>query len=285
MTRAAALAFGAGCAGVLGAWEALAAVEAMRIAGGLRRVLAPLARAATEGRSPSSREQRRLGVLAAGCLLAGGWLVAGPLAGGLAALGGPAAALTLIRARRRRYASELAREASEVARALADALSAGHSVSGAVGAAAVGLEGAAGHELREAARALGHGERTDEVLKKLCDRARSRAWDTLVAAILIQREAGGDLVGLLRELAEALESAERVDRDAETATAQARFTAWLVLALPLVAAGIAELASPGFALSLVSNPLSGWLSGAAVALQAMAALCVHRLARGRGVAR
>lgn len=279
MSRAAAFAFGAAGAGVLGAWEALAAVEATRLAGGLRRMLSPLARAASEGRSPSAVEQRRLGVVAAGCLAAAGWLIAGPLAGAVVALAGPSAALALTRARHRRYVAELSRDAPVVSRALADALSAGHSVSGAVAAAAAGLEGAAGHELRVAARALEHGERIEDVLERLRARARSRAWDTLVAAVLIQREAGGDLAGLLRELADALQAADRVERDAETATAQARFTAWLVLALPLGAAGIAELASPGFVFSLVRNPLAAWLSGAAVVLQACAALSVHRLAR------
>lgn len=283
MTRAEALAFGAGGTGVLAAWEALAAVEATSVADGLRRVLAPLARAGTEGRSPSAVERRRLGMVAAGCLLAGGWLVAEPLVGAVAALAGPSVALWLVRARSRRYVAELARQGPTVARALADALSAGHSVPGALGAAADGLEGAAGHELRTTVRALDHGEATTAALERLRRRAGSRAWDTLVAAILIQRDAGGDLAGLLRELAGALEAAERAERDAETATAQARFTAWLVLALPLGAAGIAELASPGFVAALLRDPVSGWLGGAAVALQACAALCVHRLARGSGI--
>lgn len=279
MTIASVLALGAGGAGVLGAWEALSSVEAERVMGALRRMLAPLTLAATEGRSPSAPEQRRLGLLAAGCLLVGGWLVGGLFVGCVVALAGPTAAVAVIRVRRKRYGARLARQAPGAARALADAVSAGHSVSAAIVATAAGLEGAAGHELRAAARGLEHGERVQVVLDRVRLRARSRAWDTLVAAILIQREAGGDLAGLLRELADALQAADRVDADAESATAQARFTAWLVLGLPVVAAGIAELASPGFVLGLVSSPLSGWLSGAAVALQACAALCVHRLAR------
>jgi len=280
VTRAAAFAFLAGSAGVFGAWEGLRAVEATRIAAGLRRILAPLARAGAEGRSPSAVERRRLGLVAAGALLAAGWLLGGPLAGAIVALAGPGAAMGLIQARRRRYRGELASGASAVARALADALSAGHSVAGAIAAAAVGFDGAAGHELRATARAVEHGERTTAVLERLGRRARSPAWDTLVAAILIQREAGGDLAGLLRELAGALDAAERVERDAATATAQARFTAWLVLGLPFGAAGIMELASPGFLLDLVSRPLAAWLSAAALVLQACAAVCVHKLARG-----
>ena len=91
---------------------------------------------------------------------------------------------------------------------------------------------------------------------RLRARAGSHAWDTLIAAVLLQRDAGGDLAALLRELAASAEAAERAERDARAATAQARFTAWLVLGLPLAGAVLAELAAPGFAASLIANPLS-----------------------------
>jgi len=277
------LAFAAAVAGVAAAWEALAALEAAQVAGGLRRVLAPLRLAGTEGRSPSAAERRRLGLVAAGCLSAAGWLLGGPLAALVAALAGPSAAVALVRARRRRYAARLAREAPAAARALADAVGAGHSARGAIGVAAGGLGGSAGHELQIAAAALAHGEPTPAVLEALRVRARSRSWDTLVAAVLLQRDAGGDLARLLRELAASLEAAERTERDAEAQTAQARFTAWLVLALPLGAAALVELADPGFALGLLRHPVSGWLAGSALVLQAIAAVCVRRLARPREV--
>jgi len=279
MSRAALEAFGAGLAGVLAAWEALAAVETTRVAAALRGLSAPVVRAGQEGRSPSTRERRRLGTVAAGCLLVGGWLLAGPAAGAIAALAGPALAVTLIRARRRRYAADLARGAPAAARALADAVGGGHSVRGAVVVSAADLGGAAGHELRRTARELEHGDPTPTALEALRGRARSPAWNTIVAAVLLQREAGGDLAGLLRELAASLEGAARSEREGETTTAQARFTAWLVLALPLGAAALVELADPGFAVSLLRHPVSAPLAATALGLQACAALCVHRLSR------
>lgn len=281
MTRATLLAFAAGAAGVLAAWEALAAVEASRVADAVRRLLAPLGRAAREGRSPSADERRRLGVMAAGCLLAGGWLLSGPVAGGVAALAGPSIAFSLIRSRRRRYAAGLERGAPGAARALADAIGGGHSVRGAVAAAAADAEGSAGNELQIAARALALGEPTPQVLEALRDRVRSRAWDMMVAAILLQRDAGGDLAQLLRELAVSLETTQRTEREAHAGTAQARFTAWLVLVLPLGATGLVELASPGFVIGLLSHPISSWLAGLGVVLQVCAAVCIRRLARMR----
>ena len=279
MTVAPLLAFGAGAAAVLGAWEALAAVERSRVAGALGRALEPVVRAGREGRTPTLSERRRLALLASGCLACAGWLLAGPLAGLGAALGAPIAVVALLRARRRRYAETLSRGAAGAARALADGLSAGHSVRGAIAATAPALAGAAGHELRSVARALALGAHTDTELERLRRRAGCPAWDTIVAAILLQRHAGGDLAGLLRSLAAALEAAERIERDARTATAQARFTAWLVLALPVGAAALAELADPGFVAGLLTNPVSAWLTGLAVVLQLLAIACVRRLAR------
>jgi tight adherence protein B len=133
--------------------------------------------------------------------------------------------------------------------------------------------------LRDAAAAFALGEPLDAVLEGLRRRARHPGWDAIVAAILLQRDAGGDLAGLLRELAAALEAADRSLRDARAVTAQARFTAWLVAGLPLGAALLAETASPGFVTGLTRNPLALYCVVMAAVLQVVALLCVRRLAR------
>jgi tight adherence protein B len=281
VSGAVAAAFAAGLAGVLGAWELLAAVDGSRVAAWLEAAIRPLARARREGRLPSAPERRRLTALACGCLLAAGWIFAGPAIGALAAVGGPAASGAVIASRRRAYQSRLAAGAADTARALAAGLAAGRSVHGAVGEAARGLGGPAGHELRRVEAALDGGVGTERALEDLRARARGRAWDTLIAAILVQRDAGGDLPALLRDLAAAQEAAARTDHDARAATAQARFTARLVAGLPAVALVLAELASPGFLAGLLTNPLSLVLLVLALALQATAFLAVraitHRL--------
>jgi tight adherence protein B len=102
-----------------------------------------------------------------------------------------------------------------------------------------------------------------------------------VAAVLLQRDAGGDLAGLLRGVARSLEESARAAADARSATAQARFTAFIVTGLPAGAAGLAELAQPGYLLSLLASPISGVLAGTAAVLQVAALLLVRRLARVR----
>jgi tight adherence protein B len=243
----------------------------------IARVLEPVARAGREGREPTAPERRRLALLAAAALLAAGWLLGGVLHALVAATAGPALAVAVVRARARRYAAGLRRGAPEAARALADALASGHSVRGAIAAAAAGVPGPAGHELGRAARALALGEPASEVLERLRHRANGAAWDTLVAGILLQRDAGGDLAGLLRELAGSLEAAARAEADARAATAQARFTARVVLGLPLAAAALTELAAPGFAASLLAKPLPAALVATAACLQLVALVAIRRL--------
>lgn len=279
MTRAVLAAAFAGGAGVLGAWEALGVADAAGLPGRVAGILLPLRRAGREGREPSALERRRLGLVAAGVLLAAGWLLAGPLLGlGLAALG-PALALQAVRMRRARWRAALAADAPLVARALADAVGAGHSVRGALSEAARGLPGLVGAELRGAARELELGVRTEDVLERLRVRAGGEEWETLVAAILLQREAGGDLAGLLRGLAEAQEEAVRLTRDARAATAQARFTGLLVCGLPLGGAALAQLASPGVLGKVLSKPLPATLTVLAVGLQVGSLLAIRRLGK------
>jgi tight adherence protein B len=279
MTLAVPLAFAAAVAAVLGAWEWLAVVERSRFVAALARAVEPVARAGRDGREPSRAERRRLAVLSAGTLLAAGWLVGGPVLAMVAALCGPAAAFALVRASGRRHAAELRRGAPDAARALADALGAGHSIRGAIGAVAV--PGAAGRELARAARSLALGDPTEAVLERVRARAASPAWDTMVAGILLQRDAGGDLASLLRDLAHSLDAAARAERDGEAATAQARFTARLVVGLPVGAAALAELSSPGLIASRLGDPLPATLILLAVVLQAVAMLAVGHLTRPR----
>lgn len=271
----AALAFAAGVCAVLGAWEGLAAIDGRAPVRMVGRWLAPL----RAGRAPTPAERRRLGLVATGTLAASGYLVAGPVPAVVLGAGGPLAVRRVLAWRLERRRAEVARGAPAVARALADALGAGHSVRGAIGSAAPGLPGAAGDELRRAASALDLGEPTATVLEDLRARARDPAYDTLVAAILLQANAGGDLARLLRDLASRLDTARRDAAEARSATAQARFTAWLVAALPAGAALLAELAAPGFLVGIATEPLPAILAATSLALQLVAVLAIRRIAR------
>src|SRR6185437_669053 len=227
--------------------------------------------------------RRRLLALAGLAGFAFGAIVAGALVGLAVGAGAPWLASRALRARRERHRQAVDAGAAAVAVALADALAGGHSLRGAIGEAARGgVPGAAGRELRRLAGELAVGSRTDDALGAFRARVGSQRIDTLVAACLLQRRAGGDLARLLRDCAHAFEDHARVLDEARAATAQARFTGVVVVLLPLGGALLAELASPGYLRGRAGSFLTLWLGGLALGLQVAAAVLIRRLARVNG---
>jgi tight adherence protein B len=286
MNAAAGLAFvggAAAAAGIVellcGAWRRLVA-RAPAVAAALAETVTRVGR---EGRDPDAVERRRLLIVGAVAGLGTGTILAGPLAAVAFGAVAPWATLRALRTRRDRHRRAVDAGAAAVATALADALGGGHSLRGAIGEAARGgVPGAAGRELRRLAGELALGSRTDDALEALRARVGSERIDTLVAACLLQRRAGGDLARLLRECARAFEDQARLLDDARAATAQARFTGVVVVLLPLGGAVLAELASPGYLRGLAGSFLTLWLGGVALVLQVVAAVTIRRLARVRG---
>jgi tight adherence protein B len=234
-----------------------------------------------QGRDPAAADRRRLLLGGGGAAFAAGLVLAGPLAGLALGAGAPFAVGRALRARRERYRQAVDQGGAAMASGIADALAGGHSMRGAVAEAAAGVPGPAGRELARVARELELGARTDHALESMRRRVRAHSVDTIVAAALLQRRAGGDLARLLRDCARSFEDQLRLDRDVRAATAQARFTALLVVVLPLGGAALAELASPGFLRGLASSLLTAWLVGLALILQLFAALLMRRLGRGK----
>jgi tight adherence protein B len=287
MSAAAVLAFFAGAAGG-GALLELGALALARAAAGAPRwaragagLVEVVVRAGHEGRDPGAVERRRLLVGVSVGALAGGMVTVGPLAGLALSAAGPWAVARLLRARRERYRSAVDTGVAQAAVAIADAIGGGRSLRAALGEAAAGLGGAAGHELRRTCAELEAGAATDDALEAMRLRVRSSRMDTLVAACVLQRRAGGDLAGLLRESARAMEDQARLEDEVRSATAQARFTAMLVVLMPVGGGLLAELASPGWFLGLWSSFLTAWLVGIALVLQLTAAVLTRRLGRLR----
>ena len=281
------LAFVGGVAATLGlcevgaiAFEELRA-RVPRLIDAVVRLVETVLRVGREGREPGTVERRRLLLAGAGMAFLGGTVLVGLSIGVALGVAGPWAVGRLLRAHREHYRRAVDAAAGEVALALADALTAGHSLRGAVSEAAAGLGGQVGHELRRTRAELAAGARTEQALAALARRTGSPRLETLVAACLVQGGAGGDLATLLRESAAAFADGSRLEDEVRAATAQARFTGLIVVLLPLGGAVLAELASPGFVAGLLGSWLTAWLVGLALVLQVGAAVAIRRIGKVR----
>ena len=256
-----------------------ALISAPRLGTWLRTSVAPLGRAGREGYAPSAEEQRRLALLGSAAIAATTLLVAGPGPPAVAAAGGPWCVGMLVARRRERYRRSVERSVPDIAGAIADAISGGQSVRGALAAAAGSLEGPSSAELARVAADLELGSSTGDALGAMRDRLRSERVDSLAQALLSQQVAGGDVASLMRRLAVASADRDRVEDEARAATTQARFTGLLVVALPAGAALFAELLQPGFVSRVVSEPASAGMLVAAAGLQMVGFAVIRRLGR------
>ena len=232
--------------------------------------------AGRENRLPSELERRRLGVVCGLLLGSVAILIAGvgPLAGIAAA--GPAAAGWTIARRRRWYRQRVERDVPEIATSIADAVAAGGSLRGALHGAGAALDGPSAVELARAGADLELGMAPREALRAMAQRLASERIDALVAAVLSQERAGGDLAQLLRRHAEAAAQRRRAEREAHSATAQARLTGGMVVAMPAFMSLIVELISPGFVAGMLASPLAVILLAIAGALQLAGFFTIRR---------
>jgi tight adherence protein B len=245
----------------------------------LRLALEPLLRAGREGYAPSTRERRRLAALGTAAAVVGGWLLAGVALALPLAVAAPAAVAWAISSRRRRYRLAVERSLPDVATAIADSLSAGRSLRASLPAAAAYLDGPPAAELTRLGSELDLGAATAATVEAWRRRMRSERVDGFVAALLSQRQSGGDLAGLLRRFAAGAAERDRVAEDARSATAQARFTGLLVVAMPTGGALFAELLAPGFLAKLLAAPAATVMLALAAALQLAGFLAIKRLSR------
>jgi tight adherence protein B len=266
-----------------GALAALAIREAVlaspALAEWLRAAVDPLVRAGSEGYLPSAIERRRLAALGAAVAVAGGWLAGGTAIALPLAVAGPLVAGSWVRARRARYRRGVERALPEIAHAVADSLTGGRSMRGALAAAAASLDGPPAVEMSRVGVELGLGSPTPAALAALRVRVPSPRIDAFASALLSQRLSGGDLAGLLRRFGEGAAERDRAADDARAATAQARFTGLLVAAMPMGAALFAELLDPGFFSRMLQSPIAIALLACSAALQVAGFAAIRRLAQ------
>jgi tight adherence protein B len=272
-------------AGAGGAAVAVALREALGSAPALVSQLEAAARtlvlAGRENRAPSEAERRRLGMVSGAAIFLVAVLLAGigPVAGVAAA--GPAIAGWAVAARRRRYRERVEQDVPAIASGTADAVGAGGSLRIALLGAGGTLEGPSAVELARVGADLELGMPAREALAAMSKRVGSERVEALVAAIVSQERAGGDLAMLLRRHAQAAARRQRAERDARSATAQARLTGGMVVAMPIFMGLLVELMAPGFLGGLLANPLSVVLLAVAGGLQVCGFLAIRKLGEVR----
>lgn len=102
---------------------------------------------------------------------------------------------------------------------------------------------------------MNYGLELDDALQNLGRRSGSEEMNMFITAVLIQRTTGGNLADVLNRIATVMRSRAGVIRDVSILSAEMRLSAYILIGLPFVVAGVISILNPGYLSVLTDNPV------------------------------
>jgi tight adherence protein B len=116
-----------------------------------------------------------------------------------------------------------------------------------------------------------------DVMKRLAERVDSVELRLFVAAVILQRETGGNLAEVLEGTAAVIRERFRILGDVRSMTAQARLSGFILFVLPLAIAGVILFTAPTYLTGLIADPVGRYLILGAALLQITGFLIMRRI--------
>ncbi|HEX5284730.1 MAG TPA: type II secretion system F family protein [Bryocella sp.] len=157
-------------------------------------------------------------------------------------------------ARRRRQFKRFASLLPDAMDLVSRALQAGHSLTAALDLVGQEIADPVGKEFRRVSEEQNLGLPLRDALLNLADRIPVSDVQFLVAAMLIQRETGGNLVEVLDKTTGLLRERIRLQGEIRIYTAQGRLTGWILCVLPIVMFFALNALNPNYTAPLLNEP-------------------------------
>jgi tight adherence protein B len=113
----------------------------------------------------------------------------------------------------------------------------------------------------------------------LLERVPSMNLLSLVTAVLIQRETGGNLTEILEKISAVIRGRFRFQRRVRSLSAEGRLSAWILTLLPFVLAAVLTIMQPGYLPMLTKDPAGFKLIGIAFTLAILGIFWMQRIIR------
>lgn len=217
-------------------------------------------------------------IICVGALLGNWWIAPGLLgwAPGLAM--GVAPYVFLLQTRNRRF-RRIAQQLPEAIDLMSGGLRAGQALASTVESVAKEIADPLASEFRRAAVEQSFGLPFRDAMLNLRSRVPVGDLQFLVAAILVQKETGGNLAQILDKTSAMIRERMRVAGEMRIRTAQARITGWALCLLPFVMFIGMNLLHPGYGRVLFENPLGRKMVTYAAILMAIGMFLIRRIIR------
>jgi tight adherence protein B len=257
-----------------------------RVAGGVQRVidraggLAPVDKT-LEQAGLSIRSGEAVTMIAAVAVVGGalGYLYGSPLFA-LAGVAIPVlVGVLVLRAMANRRRALFADQLPDTLLLLASSLRAGYGLLQAIDAAAREAAAPTSDELGRVVIETRLGRNADDALAATATRMGSVDFEWVVQAIMIHRQAGGDLAELLDHVAETIRGRVRVQRQVRALSAEGRMSAIVLVALPFVMAVLISSANPDYLAPLWEETAGRVMLAVAAGLLVAGGLWLRRIVR------
>jgi tight adherence protein B len=186
-----------------------------------------------------------------------------------------------VRFRRNRRLSKLEQQLPEALGMMVSALRVGHSLIASLGAVAEESREPISGEFRKCFEEQNYGADLRSALVNLTERAPIQDFRIFVAAVLIQKESGGNLAEVLENVAQTTRERFRLKKQVSVHTAQGRMTGWVLSLLPVCLGLAMYLVNPDGMSVLWKRPIGLKLLYTAVGMDVVGALIIRKIVRIR----
>jgi len=223
----------------------------------------------------------RLSLLALGLAVVAGWLVFTllhqPLLAVLAAVAGLAAPFIRISMDRSNRMMKFEEQLPEALDVMVRALKAGHPFSGTLQLVAEEMNDPIAHEFGITFADINYGLEVKQAFLNLLERVPNMTLMTLVTAVVVQRETGGNLAETLSKISTVIRGRFRLSRRVKSLSAEGRLSAWILAMIPFVLFIIIMVTTPSYLPILLQEPAGQKIVGTAFFLQVVGILWIRRI--------
>lgn len=217
------------------------------------------------------------GLLAIAAGAIGGLLFANPLVGLGAFVVGAAVPFLQLRQRRAKVLKELNEQLPDALMLVINGLRAGNSFLQSLMIVSKQMSGAIAQEFATTVSEINWGLPIETALSNLSERIGTIDIELVVAAMIIQRETGGNLSEILMNIHDTIRDRVRIAGEVQALTAQGRLSGIVLTALPAGVGLLFFLISPGYISILFTDPRGHMLIGAAVCAQLLGIYFIRKL--------
>ena len=124
---------------------------------------------------------------------------------------------------------------------------------------------------------LAMGLTIEEALARMQHRLNSIEGEMLAAALLVQRQTGGNLSEILINLHDTIRDRQTVMGQIRTLTAMGRLSGWILTAIPVVLAATFYFLNRDYVMVLATDPRGQMMAGISVVLMVFGGLMIRRI--------